>query len=162
MLRSTRAPNWRVAQIPKPRLRRGRASCAARRTAAMMLTYPVQRQKIPREHRADAVVGKIKRWRSTETPRHVHDHSRRAESALQRMAFLERLLDGMKPAILAASASMVVTSAPCACATSVRQERRDLPSMSTVHTGTRRARSRREGRSAAAHGGGNRTAACAR
>ena len=71
--------------------------------------------------------------RLVETAEYVHDHARRAKAALQGVAFLERLLDRhaarrpRRPALL-----WCVISAPCACTASVRQERPDLPSMSTV------------------------------
>ena len=50
----------------------------------------------------------------------------------RRVAFLERLLDGMKGAILGGQRFYGADSAPFACTASVRQERPALPSMRTV------------------------------
>ena len=59
MLRSIACAEWRVDMCS---LRQARpSSCAARRTAAMMLMYPVQRQRLPESIVADAVVGEIER-----------------------------------------------------------------------------------------------------
>ena len=113
MLRLMRAPNWRV-DILKPRS-----------GAAGKLRRPPYRRddvgvagaaaEIAREHQlADAVVGQVELFAGLEMRADVHDHARRAVAALQRMAFLERLLQRAAATHPPAAAlSIVRISAPC-------------------------------------------------
>ncbi len=62
-----------------------------------------------------------------------HQEPRGAEAALEGVAVAARLLERRRARRSSSSPSIVVTSAPSACTASIRHERAETPSTSTVH-----------------------------